>query len=956
MSTLDFDFAVHMEDLTISLKSLTILMKKVGGSAKEMGVASNHAAKNIGLLGDKSSEASNNLKKLNKNADETNNGLSNLSKTSKSFSWGKLFNVAITGTIFGKFINSVMAVEETVNLFNVSMGMAAEETEVALRKISDATGLDHTMLQQVTGNYTLLARSMGLTAQNAATLGRSTTKLGLDLSSLMNVPIDKVMDDLRSGLLGQTETVYKYGIDLTEASLEQERLRLGINKSVRSMSQAEKMQLRYSVMIRQTSLAHGDFAKTIESPANQIRVLASQITGLGRAIGSVFIGTFGKALPYINGFVMAIRTVVEALATLVGYKPPKVENIAGGFDNVGGAVDDANDSVTNLKKNINSITLPFDELHSFQDQATPSTPSVGTGGMGKPIDWGLEEYNNQLEKIKMKAVEIKENILKWLGFTQEVNEETGKIEWTMPDFKDTKSNLEEILKWIGYGTTLFAGWKLGSALFDSFKKLKDNILDIGEGKSGSFKWLAGVWGAAVLSMLLDTAKLYNENDKFKAGADGLKGIGDSILDLFKEIGLQILDALPDNVKQFISDVASEIKKLGEELSWDKFDTIALIAGFLMLFNPLLAPIGLFILAVKGLQIALTLLGMDGGKALNDIKEGIDEVTEGVKKGSKVAMGIGLSILGAVIATIAVIAAIVGAITLGWVLLGVGIALLIVGIIVALWEPLKWLWENIKIGWENTILFMQTASENFKIWWNILCENIQIAFKNTWYIIENVVKSVWNGIINTVQAGVNSIIKLINLLLKQINKILPKPIKLIDEINLKSAKLEYKKLLEYIKVPDGSYKKANYTSFTSLKDYFTNNALNGDKGAASDYKLLTGKELFAGPKKPEDNKKGWLNGLLKKVDIPKGEIVIPTTEDITTKPPSTINTDAVDKANLTNELNQILDIMKQEAGKSDTTNSGTINNIINLDGKTIYKNQQQIQKSRGIDFGTPAFMR
>ena len=113
---------------------------------------------------------------------------------------------------------------------------------------------------------------MGMVDEQAQILSTNTYHLALDIASLNNVPIQQAMEDLRSGLVGQSETVYKYGIDVTEASLKTEALAEGITKSVRNMSQGEKMALRYNVMLKSTGLAQGDFAKTIASPANQFKI------------------------------------------------------------------------------------------------------------------------------------------------------------------------------------------------------------------------------------------------------------------------------------------------------------------------------------------------------------------------------------------------------------------------------------------------------------------------------------------------------------------------------------------------------------------------------------------------------------------------------------------------------------------------------------------------------------
>ena len=136
----------------------------------------------------------------------------------------------------------------------------------------------------------------GLSAENASILAENTNRLALDLGALTNRSFTKVAEDLRSGLIGQSKTMYKYGIDVTEAAIKQEALNQGIKKSVRHMSQAEKMALRYSVMLKQSGLAHGDFANTINRPANQLRILSERFLTLGRSIGNLFIPILNSVL------------------------------------------------------------------------------------------------------------------------------------------------------------------------------------------------------------------------------------------------------------------------------------------------------------------------------------------------------------------------------------------------------------------------------------------------------------------------------------------------------------------------------------------------------------------------------------------------------------------------------------------------------------------------------------
>lgn len=962
MAELGLDILADVKKAVMNLKGLEEELEKLSKASKD-------SSKSLSGLGDESKKSSSKMESVNLSTNKASKGLRNLSgdanrttsevarlgKTMSGLSFGGLLGVGLFSGTFAKITQSIMDVEETVNLFNISMGMAAEETEVALRKISDAAGLDHTMLQQATGNYTLLARSMGVAADNAAVLGRSSTRLALDLSSLVNVPIEQVMADLRSGLLGQTETVYKYGLDLTEASLEQERLRLGIDKSVRSMSQAEKMQLRYSVMIRQSSLAHNDLANTIESPSNQIRILANQITGLGRAIGSVFIGTIGKVLPYINGFVMAIRTVVEALATLSGYKPPKVQNMQGGFDSVGDSVDNVNNSVTNLKKNIESITMPFDELNTISEPQSP-TPSGGEGGVGAPIDWGLEEYNSQLENVKMKAVEIKETILEWLGFTKQVNEETGLIEWEMPDFSTTQTKFEDLKKLVGEVGAIILGWKVGEEIFSGIEKIKS-----------SSSSMAGAWGAAIGAMILDTVDLYDENESFRTSIDKIREICGLVGDAFKEMGKQFLDALPPELKEAILDLIKKVKELAAEFSWDKFDSIQFIIGNLLLFSPLTRPIGIFILAVKALQLILIALGMDGGRVFDSIIKWLNKTVDEIKKGSNITIAT-LLLLAAIVAIVAgIIQLALGASFFGWFLIAIGVIAAIIGLIVFLKDPVMWLGNQIVTIIKNTIAVITSMIRSFKATWDFIMQLLGVIFKNVFYTIENVFLSVFNGIINVFETATNIIIDGINFILKAYNKVAEalgmKPIKLIAEADFSGIKAEYKKLEDLPTMNDLLKESGDYVteplkkieSLKSFKEYMGSKIDKGDKGAEVDFKKYFGHDYKSTARK--DDKNSWFNQIVDNKPKKDLELAMPPKFDVEMSHPNPSIGSGTESSNLTSEIDKLFEQMRREnEAYNNEMGSTVINNTIKLDGKTIYNNQRKIEKSRGIDFNTTAFAR
>ncbi len=625
-------------------KSLGEFTKRLSKSTENVTKITNEIAKStksmssFGRVNKKTSDA---VQNLTKNMEKNSKGMRNIAVDANRASGGLsqlagLMGTIAIGNLLGDAIDNSMSFIETVNLFNVSMGQFAEETYVILSNISDATMLDVAGLMSATANYTALARSMGIANDKAATLGRSTSQLSLDLSSLYNVPIKQVMADLRSGLLGQTETVYKYGIDLTEAALAQEALRLGISKTVRQMSQGEKMMLRYSLMIRQTTLSHQDLAKTIEEPSNQLRILKEQLISVSRAIGNLFINTVGKVLPYVNGFVGAIKVVIESLATLTGFKPPKVENTQGNLGAIGDSAEESTDKVEKLKKSMKSVLLPFDELNTISKD-TGSGDGSGIGGELGEIDFGLEEYSAKLEEVKMKATEIRDRILEWLGFTKQINEETGMIEWIIPDFKTTESNFERILDTVTKIGAAILGWKIGKSLGNQVVKLAGLF---GKTLPSSFATMSAAFAATTGVMLVRWKELMNESESFNVGLSRVGDlfnlfneiIGIPIIDWFKNLGVSILKLLPEPVQQALSNMVKSFKEWVALLELDVWDMLLTIAGTLMLFNPVTLPLGALILTFEGITVAIRALGTVSDETWKKMKTSFTNGLTSIKDG------------------------------------------------------------------------------------------------------------------------------------------------------------------------------------------------------------------------------------------------------------------------------------------------------------------------------------
>lgn len=444
---------------------------------------------------------------LSKDANRANRSLGALGKTGRMLIG--IFGAYGLGSALRQSISSAMDMIETINLFSVSLGDVAVETNNALKSMQEMTGLDVTNMQNSVGTYALLARSMGMTIEQAQLLSTTTYRLGLDLASLTNIPVQQVMQDLRSGLVGQSETVYKYGVDVTEASIKTEAMRQGIEKSVRNMSQGEKMALRYSVMIRQTSLAQGDFARTIEQPANQMRILTERMTTLARSIGTMFIPMLGRVLPYANAIVKVLTNIINKLAVLFGYTGEDVWNTSGSIGSATEGVEDNLDGANDSAKKLKGQLMGFDEINLWNEPESGS----GAGGAGAIAgdfgDWELPTYDSMFGDIKQKSDELVEGIENGLE----------RIKIALKPTTDAFKNLWD------NGISLLVGASFGAV--ESF--YNNFLVPVGS-------WLLGEGLPSLFNIINDFITKIN----WSKISDGIKSIWDSLAPFAISVGEGLL--------------------------------------------------------------------------------------------------------------------------------------------------------------------------------------------------------------------------------------------------------------------------------------------------------------------------------------------------------------------------------------------------------------------------------
>lgn len=293
---------------------------------------------------------------------------------------------------------------EDMNLFNVSLGEYADQAEAYANRVNAVLGIQPQTWLRNQGTFNTIAEGMGIASDSAATMSQQLTQLSYDLASFYNISEEDAFEKVQAGLTGQIRPLRELGFDLSEARMQEDALKWGISDSVEEMTQAEKACLRYREMLTQVSWAQGDMARTIESPANQLRVFKDTLGYTARSIGTVFLPMLQAILPVATAAAKVVATLANMIANLTGGtqiasvdyggggapSAPSTAAVGGGDDGtaadnlakkykgVGNAAKGAADKVKELKRQ----TMSFDELNKFSEQSTGSGGSGGSGGGG----------------------------------------------------------------------------------------------------------------------------------------------------------------------------------------------------------------------------------------------------------------------------------------------------------------------------------------------------------------------------------------------------------------------------------------------------------------------------------------------------------------------------------------------------------------------------------------------
>lgn len=754
-------------------------------------------------------------------------GFSNTTKSIKSTRSG--FR-GLASTI-GKFYATYWMVMRAVGKIGSAVDLASQLTEVQnvvdttfgdmASKVDDFTktsiqdfGMSELTVKQIASRFQALGTSIGISSEQVAngtavankalmsqnnTLYKTTdsmadmslnlTRLAGDMASFYDVDQADVAKSLQSIFSGTIAPLRRYGLDLTQATLSEWAMKNGLDANIKSMTQAEKVLLRYNYVMANTQAAQGDFAKTANTWANSVRVLKQEFQAWGSIIGSVVINAlkpFVQALSKVMLKVISFtRTVADALGAIFGWTieisgggatVDGMEDIAGGVGDIGDSADKSNKKAQKLKKTLLSI----DEIHALDDNSDSGSGGgsgsggSGGGGAGSGVNSSLKKTDGLLEKYKSSIKDLY-SLGKYIG--DALASAMESIDWKKiyqkadnfgKGLADFLNGLISPRLFYDLGATIAGSLNTALHFLNSFGTTFDwtNFgLSIANGINGFFEnfdfaLLAktiNAWVQGIYTMLTTAIKNVSWKDILKGITDFLSNLDIKTVEIIvgtllikKIISLKLGSvALAFIGKSLSKAIAQAIaSKIGFELVEGAGIGTAIMQAFKTIFASLSTNLGLLIEGLfSGLSLGDAITAAFGtgavdllatiGSAFSAIAGTILSIVNFVKM-----LKDGFSWVNELLMVIGVALATIGAILAGV----AALPAVIVGAIVAAVSTIVVL---VKDNWNTICELFSTAGE----WFNgNVIEPVVSFFKDMWKTISGFFGSLWKDIVTVWQGA------------------------------------------------------------------------------------------------------------------------------------------------------------------------------------------------------------
>ena len=515
----------------------------------------------------------------------------------------KLVSLKAIAEYLGNAVAKFNDFYEATDLFHNAMGNLSGEADTLISKMQGLLGVDPTKAMTYMATIQSLGTSFGLTSDKAYVLSKNLTQLAYDEGSYWNKDVAETFTAMSSAISGEIEPIRRLGIDLSQARLQQELLALGFNKQVSSLSQADKAVLRYIAIMKQTANVQGNLAQTIQSPANQIKILKAQLDMLAKSVGSLLYPALKSILPPLIAAVQLIREFVEWVAKLMGVKVVFTDftKSADSVGGIGDAMDDTADSTKKAAKALKDYTMGFDELNIID-------PTQGSSGSG-----GGASAGNILGDVDLSGYDMFKNYV-------------GNA---VDEIKEKLRKLAPIVAAIGAG---FAAWAIGNALLTALKDTHDWAYKLGKIVGGLNPELLLVAGTVAL-IVGRFVQLYQNSENFRQGLARIKDLiylaglgftqgwnisltdgklGESIKwlkEALSNLGQAIWNLIPEEWQGKISTAFETIQKVVKDLDLDLGDLVMTLIGIGLTISG--HPVaGLAVLGFEAVSVAVRGLGSE----------------------------------------------------------------------------------------------------------------------------------------------------------------------------------------------------------------------------------------------------------------------------------------------------------------------------------------------------------
>lgn len=331
---------------------------------------------------------------------------------------------------------------EVQNVVDVTFPSMKSKVDEFAKSAAGSFGLSETMAKKFTGTFGAMAKAFGFSEQDAYDMGSTLTKLAGDVASFYNITQDEAYTKLKSVFTGETESLKDLGVVMTQSALDAYALANGFGKTTQQMSEAEKVALRYQFVQSKLAAAHGDFARTSGSWANQVRILKLQFDSLKATIGQGLINLFTPIIRVVNTLIGKLGTLANAFKSFTELiTGNKSSGSSGQISGMGAAAVDASTGLDSASESAGSLAssadkagkaakkaakemrslMGFDKVNKLSDQTndsdsdTGSGPGTGTsaGGLGSAVDFGnLAQGETVIDKVDSKFQKMFTNIKK----------------------------------------------------------------------------------------------------------------------------------------------------------------------------------------------------------------------------------------------------------------------------------------------------------------------------------------------------------------------------------------------------------------------------------------------------------------------------------------------------------------------------------------------------------------